>query len=215
MTDDIDKLTRKDSLDIDIDIDDDDFFDESAKTQSVFGGDIFEDMEMPAAVERIPSFTTIEPRPDVPRNPRLETVWFHLHDPRVLVTALVPVPAVSGAEALAVAESLAEVGASISGSSVRVVDALRLDPSEAVAVAEDVASYSDSASLVVVNAPTTETGAIPLLRKCPRSVLLVGLTRSRADEVERIVAEIGADRVIGSICLEQSRVSRWRRRSRN
>lgn len=158
--------------------------------------------------QHAPVATEVQPDLHLERRPRLEALWFQLSDP-FLPTALIPVPTVRGSEALAVALAVAEVGASISKIPVLVWNALGLMPAEAVSVADELTDVSRP-SLIVVDAPTANAGAIPILRACPRSVLVVGLTRSRADQVEEILATVGIDRVLGSLCIDEER-SRKRR----
>ncbi len=148
----------------------------------------------------------------IERNTSLESLWFQLTGPRFALTALVPIPDVAGTEADSFANDLARIGASISGAPVRMVSTLGVLPTDANAVAEALASIDNQPTLVSIESPTRNPAAIPILRACPRATLLVGLSRSFVPEIEQIVAQFGADRIVGAVCIERPTRSRMHRR---
>ncbi len=155
------------------------------------------------------SVTTVEYQAGLARNPAVESLWFRLSDPDFVTTALVPVPAVTSVEANDTAIELAKVGASITGKPVNVVTAVGLRPGEAAETSRNIAESGGSQTIVVVESPGVDPSSIPILRSCPRVVLLVGLERSRADALAGIAGLVGVDRVVGSVCLERDKKRRW------
>ena len=159
--------------------------------------------------------TVIEPSPGVRRNVSLESLWFRLADPRFTTTGIVPIPGVTGLQCREFARELATVGAFITTSAVELVDAIHLPPTDAQLAVDLIEADQGSPRLVCVDSPTFDTAAIPVLRRCARTVLLVGLGTTTSEHLTEIVSIVGADHVVGAVCVERTAPRRLsKRRSR-
>lgn len=124
--------------------------------------------------------------------------------------ALVAVPEMRSDDAAAFATRLAEVGAAIGGRSIRLITALDIGPSDAELLAELAAA--DEMTVLVVQSPTADPAAIPLLRRCTSVVPVVQLGSSLEDEVDQLVDSLGAGRVPTILSIDAPARRRWYRR---
>jgi hypothetical protein len=138
------------------------------------------------------------------RHDPLELLWFELDRPGFVITALVPVPAVTSDEAYEFARRSADVGSSISGVPVCLVDARGVTPYQTDVVGATLRQVRQLGhpTLIVTDAPTVNAGVIPVISMCPRVVLLVGLGVSRTKEISRVAKITGVSRTYGVVCLE-------------
>lgn len=141
------------------------------------------------------------------RDHELEALWFSLCEPRFVPVTMIPVPGVDGSLALELARSLAEIGSWIAGETVVVVDASGIGPADVVVAEEQLERLTRSRTyvLVVVEAPTVEAAAVPILRAGSRSVLVVELDRSLTREIAAVTRLIAPEEVFGVVCVDPRR----------
>lgn len=140
---------------------------------------------------------TVEPDQSSGRHRPLEALWFELAGAwgadGIGPVALVAVPEMTAEDAAHFALRLAEVGAEIGGRSIRLITALDIGPSDAELLAE--MATGSELTMLVVQSPTADPAAIPLLRRCTSVVPVVQLGSSLEDEVDQLVDSLGASRV--------------------
>jgi hypothetical protein len=148
--------------------------------------------------------------PAIVRDRELEALWFQLDDAVEAPLAFVPAPGLNGRSLLAPVERLAEIGSSIVGQKVDVINALGTSPHEADGSIGTVRAALSKArrALVVTDSPTQDAGATAVIDLCAAAVVVVGLQRSYKAEVEEIIDLIDDRPVIGIVCLERGRKKR-------
>lgn len=150
--------------------------------------------------------TEYYPDTNAERDPAIEALWYSYSDQMSPVVAMLAVPPVIGPGlTMVLASRIAAAGATVSRSVVVVADARGLVPADREVAMDDLQRVADSASqtIVVLDAPTVEPAAMPLIEACGRIVIVVELSRSRRSELRRIEAMLQGASMVGAVYIDR------------
>lgn len=141
---------------------------------------------------------------DPTRDRAWQQLW--LASRRVPWTLLAVVPASRGTSTLRAAHALAAVGRAHLAEPIDVVDATALELTSLRALSSDIARRSAERSLTVVAlASVNESAPVAAIAKEVDAILLCVRLGEPIADAERVIAELGADRIVGCFVLAHGR----------